>query len=1169
MPYQGPMSPLEGDGGGLPDQIYPPSPEMQQMERLEMEANKKVFKVLHAGTITVKTVTAKIPIDKKQYMVVTNHQLLAYKSERKAGAEINLFERETHTFPKIDSERIVLGLQDIRAIHTVVGSKNTFRIEHTNPLSLEWHVLILSCDSGHDCQKWIQALRKAASLYHRAMLDGGTMSGPELYAMQDRLAKHNDTIDPIFAHKVMYKEKQLRDHHVKEVFMPLILAIGKLSMYLLPPPGNSTDRFWKAVERDRYGLLSIHAIQYDGSDDTFKILVGQVNAPTRQLVLVSTLCDQIIHHLRQAIHAATAQSALRICRLHVPKQVAMVSLRPLYLDHEGGAFDMILHAYCAALNLNRLRIQYTIKGSATPSFVLLPPDPIKDTPMTYSKYELLAIMRALQNYPHFHNVSFAQVSLKPLESWVQDKDDSWTRTQHDSLFTTNLLASEIYSLLVAGQPVLQHLDVTNCEIGTSDTKDGALIAIGLAVSTGKCMMRSLALGKNTFKKTDLHALLMAMPQLAIQLVTLDVHECGLDFEQMESLVSTLLSQRPANLRSLDISMSNSASTDPPARDRQWMLSSHLLTVLLQGGGIGKLASLGLRGHRLRLSPGCLDHSKFTRIDLGHNRFSYENVQSICQWIQTPSFASVEFLGLHDTHLDGRKLRDILQAITKSGNRSVHLDAGGNPLWREVAHMPRLIHAIMQNEGPTSLALTAIDWEDVTLREFLDALRDNSRIQSLDLSDMHLDVGQAHTHEAGLSGDTIRALAMVLERNTAIRQLKITMTTRRLSNLAVKHIGPGVYAALAGLKQNRTLQHLDLTGMEIGDHGATALSDVLAHNATLRTLAIDDNKITIDGYKALVTALKTNTTLVELPKPTHDIRTQLNSLTEAVAELTKLEMETQYFVINSPPGRDTRQARTQLLTQQMAKQTATASLVEIHKVVDDLMVMVERNARQMGSWGAMQPRQPPAPTPRPSTSQSTSTSGSRSNHPALSRQTTMVQHMPDDAAPCLTYANDYADMIEDSHDAYDDAMDPALVHDMMHMRRANSDASHSNRTTMTTFPSVATPRTPLNEGSFYDMNRINSMSSNRSAYPARSGSVSTTLNGSPRLGYPAMQEQQSSPLDNPGFFDDFGPRGNYLVSYPSQRAPRYANPNEHCTPIDTNVLADHMNRMYLPPDEPDR
>jgi len=66
-----------------------------------------------------------------------------------------------------------------------------------------------------------------------------------------------------------------------------------------------------------------------------------------------------------------------------------------------------------------------------------------------------------------------------------------------------------------------------------------------------------------------------------------------------------------------------------------------------------------------------------------------------------------------------------------------------------------------------------------------------------------------------------------------------------------------------LKQNSSLQHIDLCGNHIGDEGAKAFAEALKVNSTLRKLDLINNKIGEEGAYALRDALMVNTTLETL------------------------------------------------------------------------------------------------------------------------------------------------------------------------------------------------------------------------------------------------------------------------------------------------------------------
>ncbi|CAO3599032.1 unnamed protein product [Absidia cylindrospora] len=991
--------------GSDPTTVFPPTSEMQHMANLALEANNSSFKVVYAGLVSYKTVSALIPVNKRLYFVLTNHHLLQYKSEQKARSEIDLFDTNKHrngmtsttssATMNIGQGKIVVHLRDVFGIHTVISPPNTFRIEYLESGTKQPQTLSLTTNTSKECQQWIDGFRHAVKVHHISMMAQGTVTSTERFAAVERLSKQKDMVDkrrnPLLIHKAIYKEKRIKitdgkNSTTKEVFQVVTLAIGKFSLYLLPPSGVADEKYLKSVERDRYGLLAIHSIQYSADDDTFKLLIGQVGHATRQLVLVSTYCEYIIQHLRQAIHAIALESHGATYSSLLPAHLQRAFITPLHTSvdddmddknaHGGDSsflhgnsvdqvttqFNLVLHAYCAALNLNKARFQYELGGipGGERSFTLLPPHEVNESSATYTKYELLAICRSLGLNPFFSQLIFREQSLKALEDWNLDKNDSWTVPLSKTLNVSDVLSHELNSILSANIR-LHRLDITGCEIGSNKCSTAsAMTVIGLNLRNGNCGLRAIMMGKNNMKATDLHTLLTGMRSCPKALVELDVHECGLSDEQLALLLTTILSERPEKLRLLDISATSkdphphhshyrhqrqgnespSTSTNLHNKnDKAARLDITAVQSILQR--CKRLSILRLRGHNQTLEHNMFDISRLKELDLGYNYLGTSGVNILCDWMQTTSFNSVEALHVNGCGLDGRHLRELLVSITKSGNRRVHLNVGSNPVWREVMYIPKLCNALMQGEGPCSMSLAKTDWEDGTLREFLDCVRDNHTIMFLDLSDIRVTGCEA------LSDDTVRVLASVFERNTAIRELKLNITSSR-SKEGCAHIGKGIVDAMdAGLKHNRALERLELNGVGIGDIGAAILANIISVNRVLQSIHIDENKITIDGYRALTTALEAGSSIIDLPKPRLDIRHQLTTLKETINELTQIENETKWFIMHST-GTDVKHAKTQLLMQQQARQAAELNYKQILDVVDDMLRSVTQNGQRFNT-----------------------------------------------------------------------------------------------------------------------------------------------------------------------------------------------------------------------------
>ncbi|KAG0194245.1 hypothetical protein DFQ28_000964 [Apophysomyces sp. BC1034] len=912
--------------------VFPPTETSVRDVEAAMIAARSVFKVVYAGEVTYKPERGLLSKAKRSYFVLTNNHLLHYKSQQKAHSEVDLFDTATnkqqHYSQRVDKDRLLLSLRDVFAVQSVIASPNSFRIDHLHPQTRQPLSLTLTVDNLKECQRWIDQLRKAVSVHHPGMTD--FITGSERYGAIDRISKQQDMVEPhdsMVIHKVIFKEKRIKtagdSQSTKEVFLVVLLAIGRFSLYVLPT-GPADQEYIKSVERDRHGLLAIQSIDYEAKDDTIKLLVRQVGKPSRQLAFVSTFCESIVQYLRQAIDSIAPSQRFPTYLAKLPVHLSQVRIEPRMINTaatdstQPTRFDTVLRAYCAALNLNKARFEYIVAGPAdAKTFVLLPPNEVKESSATYTKFELLALFRSLRHNAFFREIRLSNHPLSELENWSTQKDDGWTMVPPGTPEVGGVLSSELFSVILSNNKTLRKIDLTNCRIGSSTTLTSSLTVIGLALRTGQVELNQICVGENKMTTTDLHTLVAGIRANKRPMKELDLHDCGLTQEHIEFIIDSLL-MKPDHLKSLDFS-SNASAVHPK-----------LIGNLLQRSK--RLQVLRLRGYELALTPGLFDNCRLRELDLGGVRFDDAGISFLCQWMQSPSFNTLEALHLNGCGLHGRHLTELMLAITQSGNRRLHLNVGANPIMKEVVDLPKMFYAFMQGEGPCSMSLSKIEWEDSTLREFIDCMRDNPTLVHLDLSDIRVAGSE-------ISPDTIWMLTSFFERNTTMKELRINSASPTLQK---NNFAKAVAESLEGLRHNVALERLELTGLGFGDVGATILAKVLQTNQTLRSIDIDDNRITIEGFRALLKAFETSRlAIVDLPKPRKDLRNQLALLKNTITDLTQSENESRWFIVHSTGG-ETRNVKTQMQMQIQARQSAELSYKQISDVVEQLMRAVQRN-----------------------------------------------------------------------------------------------------------------------------------------------------------------------------------------------------------------------------------
>ena len=108
-------------------------------------------------------------------------------------------------------------------------------------------------------------------------------------------------------------------------------------------------------------------------------------------------------------------------------------------------------------------------------------------------------------------------------------------------------------------------------------------------------------------------------------------------------------------------------------------------------------------------------------------------------------------------------------------------------------------------------------------------------------------------------------------------------------------GRGAAILVELLKENRTLQQLDVSNNCIGDGGATKLAEMLKENITLQQLSIGTNSIGDEGTMALVKMLKESRTLQQLDVSANSIG---DIGTTALAEIMKENRTLQQLDVSS-------------------------------------------------------------------------------------------------------------------------------------------------------------------------------------------------------------------------------------------------------------------------------
>ncbi|KAG2178600.1 hypothetical protein INT44_001753 [Umbelopsis vinacea] len=884
--------------------------------------------IVHMGAVTHTFDTTVFSKSRREYCVLTHYELLRFKTSQKANQFFDFTLMKKRPNVKVSKSHHMLSKEGIIGVHYVPQSNTTFRIEHVDPLSKVISSICIFTSLQQDAIGWVNALRRLAqdNLSHISPITSAERS-----MAIERMLKQRDTTDPvdeILVKQIVLKHQRQKPtsdnpHASKEIIVPVTFAIGKSSFYILPH-GFADDEYKKVVFRDRHGLLTIQHISYSGRDDSFELTVRNVAKDSQKLLFVSSHCEDIIRQLRVSISNLVPFYPIPPYTLDIVD--ALTRVEPTIDISKLGdrGFDALLEGYCAAMNLDKRRFSFTI--SSIPDMPgarhinVNPPNEINESPAVYSKYELLAVFRALRHNVTFRDIDFSNVNLHPLEQWPARTEDGWTNSLEGGAAIDNVLSSELWSLFMHNKK-LRKIDFTNCGIGKCGGSKSAIHVIGKTMESRQIGLNAIHIGKNQITDVDIDALLAGVKANRKALKELSVAYCGLSRNQLERIVECILSAMPAHLRHLDLSHNYT------------YFSEELLSSLLRR--CAHLSTLKMRKCNVMTDFNTLSQLHIQSLDVGRIGLSDHQVSTLCNWIQSPSFDKVRRLGVDNCGFKSRQVSAIIQAIGRSNNREVELVAGANPYMSEPSSLGLLWTALAVPSGPSALSLANTEWEDAVLHELFTSLTHNRTIKTLDLSGI--------STTKAISNETVHALAGMFEQNRVIEDLDLG------GGENARGLGPALAGAFIGLATNTRLRCLRLGNLQMGPAGVIELQKCLVNNRTIQELHIDQNNLNIEAFMAIQKLVSESGSIIFLPRPNLDLRREQRRLDALAQALIESQSESQFLLVYST-GADARKAKSQFEVQTTARQATERDRAQIGKVVEDIMRAVAINKQR---WNAQQ------------------------------------------------------------------------------------------------------------------------------------------------------------------------------------------------------------------------
>merc|ERR1719309_1369871 len=110
------------------------------------------------------------------------------------------------------------------------------------------------------------------------------------------------------------------------------------------------------------------------------------------------------------------------------------------------------------------------------------------------------------------------------------------------------------------------------------------------------------------------------------------------------------------------------------------------------------------------------------------------------------------------------------------------------------------------------------------------------------------------------------------------------------NLSDCKLKTDINNVINALGSNQCLQVLDISGNAMGDVGARLLAKALQINTRLKTIHLDRNNISLQGYQDIAYALQFNYSMRHIPFPTYDMQPAMKTSPERVDAITRRMQE---------------------------------------------------------------------------------------------------------------------------------------------------------------------------------------------------------------------------------------------------------------------------------------
>ncbi|CAG9763281.1 unnamed protein product [Ceutorhynchus assimilis] len=223
-----------------------------------------------------------------------------------------------------------------------------------------------------------------------------------------------------------------------------------------------------------------------------------------------------------------------------------------------------------------------------------------------------------------------------------------------------------------------------------------------------------------------------------------------------------------------------------------------------------------------------------------------------------STLNLKYLNISHCKLPQEALKNLLLGLAcNEFTKEMSLDISNNGLGSHGAHvLESCVHGVR--------CISSLDISDNSMdSDLCNVVLAISKNKSL----KHLNMGRSMKKHMSLIMDSV---VQIIQDDECILQSLIIPDCRLRGDL---------FNLLNALGDNKSLELLDISGNLIGDSGARLLAKALQINSKLKTIILDRNNISLQGYHDLAYALESNRTLTYIPFPIFDVAPCMKASTE--------------------------------------------------------------------------------------------------------------------------------------------------------------------------------------------------------------------------------------------------------------------------------------------------